>query len=90
MGIITCAEAPPPGNACCHMDDEQVLAAVAAAMAGSSGMLEMVTYPQHLAQSGLDETAMKLAEALHAALSFMPGRDEETNQLLSALDRWLP
>jgi hypothetical protein len=82
--------AEPPGNACWHMDDEFVVAATHAAMGAATNLLNCLTADQASAQPELDQIAQDLAMALDTVISFMPKRDEETNQLLGALQRWLP
>lgn len=77
-------------TAAAHMDVEPVVAAAQAAGEAAVKILNLIHTPQAQAQEDLDQAAEQLAEALHSVLSWMPRLDNETCQVLGALERFLP
>lgn len=80
----------PPGTADGHMDLEHVLAAAKTILTASTKLLELESVPHEVAQDELEEIATLLSGALGDVLGWMPARGGEANQLLGAIDRFLP
>jgi hypothetical protein len=71
------------------LDDEQVVAAALAAIRASDRLLDTLALPT--ADHGEFETIVReLAEAMHAALDWMPRWRKDDRQLHEALGKWLP
>jgi hypothetical protein len=74
------------------VDDETVIAIVQAAQSAATRMLNLVplsgTVETEADRRVLQDSSSDLAAALHGVLHMLAEPDEETGQLLAALDRW--
>lgn len=72
------------------MDHEPLIATIGHALGAARDLLELDNALQAECQAALEGIAVEFGEALASVIHFMPNVDEETNQLLGALTRWLP
>lgn len=79
-----------PGNAIYVMDVEPLAAAARDGAEAVAKLIDLVGDDQALAQAEFEEIAEKLATTLTDVIQWMPARDQDTNQLLGALLKWLP
>lgn len=84
------AIAEPKAAAPAPMDTEQVFAAAQQAAGAVVNILNLIGWRPEEMGSELEDIAVELAQALDAVLSWHPKLDGEANQLLGALQRYLP